>query len=104
MSREDVVFPFLIRTTVRAAGAVGRLVRSVGRRVRRCLRGVASAHLGLARAQPVYLTAVTAVAAALVGELSIEEVLRVLLTAGFTLAGLSTTPAGPRSEPGRDWF
>jgi hypothetical protein len=104
MSREDVVFPFLIRTTVRAAGAVGRLARSVDRRVRLCLRSLASAHLGLARAQPVYLTAVTAVAAALVGELSIEEFLLVLLTAGFTLAGLRTTTAGPQPEPGRDWF
>lgn len=98
------MFSFRIRTTVRAAGAVARLARSVGRRVRRCLRGLASSHLRLSRAQPVYLTAVTAVAAALVGELSIEEFLLMLLTAGFTLAGLSTTPAGPRSEPGRDWF
>jgi hypothetical protein len=97
------MFTFLIRTALRAAGAVARLARSVARRVRRCLRGLASAHLRLSRAQPVYLTTVSTVTAALVGELRIEEFLLVLLTAGFTLAGPSTAAAGVRPEPCRDW-
>jgi hypothetical protein len=104
MSGEDFMFSFLINTAVRAAAAVARTARSAVRRMRRCLRGLWAAHLRLSRMQPAYMTALAATVAALVGELSVEELVLGLLTAGLALAGISSAPTGPRSELAAEWF